>query len=299
MTLPRGLVAFPITPMDVDGRVDCVTLRRLVRRLVDAEVDAIGVLGSTGSYPYLTREERRRALDAALAEADGRTPVMAGVGALRTNDAIALAQDAKAAGAHSGLLAPVSYTPLTEDEVFVHFQAVAQSTDLPLCIYNNPGTTHFSFSEALIERLSWTPNIAGVKNPAPEAVAAPDSVASLRGRVPAHFSIGYSTDWNATEALIAGGDAWYSVLAGLFPSLCMDIRRAVQRGELEQARRQSQHLEPFWSLFKAYGGLRVVYAAANMIGVCDAIPPAPILPLSGEAARQVADALRGALLRPN
>jgi 4-hydroxy-tetrahydrodipicolinate synthase len=74
------------------------------------------LLGSTGTYAYLTRSERRRALDTALDEVSGRTPILVGVGALRTDEAVRLAQDANAAGATAGLLAAVSYTPLTEDE---------------------------------------------------------------------------------------------------------------------------------------------------------------------------------------
>jgi 4-hydroxy-tetrahydrodipicolinate synthase len=279
MTPFQGLIAFPITPMDVDGRVDLEGLRRLVRRLVDAEVDAIGVLGSTGSYPYLTREERRRAIEATLLETGGGTPVIAGVGALRTNDAARLAGDAKAAGAHAGLLAPVSYTPLTDEEVFTHFETVSRGSDLPICIYNNPGTTHFTFSDALIGRLSGLPNVMAVKNPAPAADLAAQAISGLRGRVPARFSIGYSADWGVPEALIAGADAWYSVLAGLFPQPCLAISRAIKNGEIDRARQLNRDLAPIWDLFRTYGGLRVIYAAANLIGVCDAKPPLPILPL--------------------
>jgi 4-hydroxy-tetrahydrodipicolinate synthase len=97
MTL-KGLSAFPITPCSPDGRVDAGSMRRLLAPLLAAEVDSIGLLGSTGSYPYVTREERRRALDLALDEASGRVPILVGVGALRTDEAIRLAQDAKAAG---------------------------------------------------------------------------------------------------------------------------------------------------------------------------------------------------------
>jgi 4-hydroxy-tetrahydrodipicolinate synthase len=121
-----GLIAFPITPMDGDGRVDGSALRRLVRRLVDAEVDAVCVLGSTGSYPYLARDQRLRAIEAAAAEIDGRLPLWAGIGALRTDHAIQHAQDAAAAGVAMGLLAPVSYTPLTEAEVEAHFAAACR-----------------------------------------------------------------------------------------------------------------------------------------------------------------------------
>lgn len=292
MTPFQGLIAFPITPMDAEGRVDREGLRRLVRRLVDAEVDAIGVLGSTGSYPYLTRDERRRAIEATLFETDGKTPVIAGVGALRTDDAILLAADARAAGAHAGLLAPVSYTPLTEDEVFAHFEAVSRGSDLPICIYNNPGTTHFTFSDNLISRLSHLPNVAAVKNPAPEASAAAQAISGLRGQVPARFSLGYSADWGVTEALIGGADAWYSVLAGLFPRPCVAICRAIETGDFDRARQLNEALTPLWDLFKTYSSLRTVYAGANLIGVCNARPPLPILPLSEPRMKQLGAVLR-------
>jgi len=292
MTLFSGLSAFPITPADRHGRVDVSALGALLARLTDAKVDSIGLLGSTGTYAYLSREERRRAIDAALAQVGDRMPVMVGIGALRTDDAVRLGQDAKAAGAAAGLLAPVSYTPLTEDEVFTHFETVARQVDLPLCIYNNPATTRFTFSVDLIARLSRLPNIVAVKNPAPPAEAAAANLSELRGKVPAGFSIGFSTDWNATEALIAGGDAWYSVLAGLFPRPCMDIRSAVRRGDITEARRLNAALRPLWDLFTEFSSLRVIYAAVNLLGLCHAEPPRPILPL-GEAARdRAADVLR-------
>ena len=229
MAVLTGLSAFPITPSNAGGHVDVVALRKLVARLCAADVDSIGLLGSTGSYPYLSRAERRRALDAALEETSGRLPILVGVGALRTDEAVRLAQDAKAAGAAAGLLAPVSYTPLNEEEVFEHFAAVARESGLPLCIYDNPGTTHFRFSPALVGRLSRMAGIVAVKSPAPKASTVAAHLADLRDLVPEGFSLGYSGDWNAVEALLAGGDAWYSVIAGLFPGISVAMVRAVQK----------------------------------------------------------------------
>jgi 4-hydroxy-tetrahydrodipicolinate synthase len=205
--LLRGLSAFPITPANAEGRVDVDAVRKLVAPLCAAKVNSVGLLGSTGTYAYLSRSERRRALDAALEEAAGQVPILVGVGALRTDEAVRLAQDARAAGAAAGLLAPVSYTPLTEDEVFEHFATVARESRLPLCIYDNPSTTHFRFSPALIGRLSRLPDIIAVKSPAPEPQAVAAHLADLRRVVPDGFSLGYSGDWNSVEALIAGGDA--------------------------------------------------------------------------------------------
>ena len=295
MALFAGLAAYPITPADADGVVDVSALRRLVRRLVDAGVDSIGLLGSTGTYAYLTRAERRRAIEAAVDEAAGRTPVMAGIGALRTDAAVALAKDAKAAGAGAGLLAPVSYTPLTDEEVFAHFHAVAGESGLPICVYNNPSTTHFTFGPALVQRLAATPGIVAVKNPAPAAADVAAHLADLRARLPTGFSLGYSVDGACAEAMIAGGDAWHSVLAGLCPGPLLDICRAARAGDAAQARRANARLQPIWELFARHGGLRVVYAAATLMGLSSAQPPRPILPLDPIETAKVGEAFKAVI----
>lgn len=287
MPLIKGFSAFPLTPSDEDGRVDVPALRRVLARLLRAEVDSIGLLGSTGTYPYLTRGERRRALEAAVEEAGGRVPILVGVGALRTDDAVRLAQDAKAVGAAAGLLAPVSYTPLNDEEVFEHFSAVARESGLPLCIYDNPGTTHFKFSLALLSRLSRLENVVALKTPAPERAAAAEHTAALRRSVPERFSLGYSVDERAAEGLLAGGDVWYSVAGGIVPQRCIAVARAAQRGDAAEARRLHAALQPLWDLFREFSGLRVVYAIADQLGICSARPPRPILPLPEPAQRKV------------
>ncbi len=287
MPVVQGLSAFPITPSGPDGRVDVAALRRLVAPLAAAGVDSIGLLGSTGSYPYLTRAERRRALDAALEEAGGRVPILVGVGALRTDEAVRLTEDARDAGAAVGLLAAVSYTPLGDDEVFEHVAAVARA-GLPLCLYDNPSTTHFAFTPALVERLARLDGVVALKSPAP----APDAVAAhldaLRRATPDGFSVGCSVDWHAAEALLAGADAWYGVAAGLFPARCLAILRAARSGDAAEARRLDAAMRPLWDLFRAHSSLRVVYAAAEALGSCRAEPPRPVLPLSAGIRSEVA-----------
>jgi 4-hydroxy-tetrahydrodipicolinate synthase len=291
MNFLTGLSAFPITPAEPGGQVDTVALRKLIARLVAARVDTIGLLGSTGTYAFLTREERRRAVDAALAEADGRTPIIVGVGALRTDEAVKLATDARAAGAVAGLLAPVSYTPLTEDEVYEHFITVAGESGLPIVIYDNPGTTHFRFSPELVARLAKVPGIIGVKNPTESPEKAAAHYPQQRALVPADFSIGYSADWNCTEALLAGAQTWYAVLGGVFPETCLRIVRAAQAGDTAEARRLDAALAPVWGLLKQYSGVRASYALLNLLGLCDRQPPRPVLPLPEQAMRQAAEVL--------
>jgi 4-hydroxy-tetrahydrodipicolinate synthase len=287
-----GLSAFPITPSDAEGRVDDQGLRQLLERIAEAQVDSVGLLGSTGTYAYLSRDERRRTVTIAAEILGGRVPILVGIGALRTDEAIRLAREARAAGADAGLLAPVSYTPLTDHEVVRHFEAVAREGGLPLVIYDNPTTTHFRFSPDLIGRIARLPGVVAAKCPAPEPKAAASGVATLTAAVPADFPVGFSGDWNVTEALIAGGAAWFSVAGGLFPKACLAIVRAVQAGDVARARTLNAGLAPLWALFQAHSSLRVVYALADHLGLCRAEPPRPILPLAPEIQAEIVATVR-------
>jgi 4-hydroxy-tetrahydrodipicolinate synthase len=291
MSVFHGLSAFPITPADEAGRVDTDALARLLQRLEAAGVDSVGLLGSTGTYAYLTRAERRRAIEAAAECLGGRVPLIVGTGALRTDDAQDLARDARAAGADGLLLAPVSYAPLTDEEVFQHFAAVAAASGLPLCVYNNPATTHFTVSDALLARLAQVPGIVAVKNPAPAPEEAKAKLEALRALLPADFAIGYSGDWHAPEAVLAGGVAWYSVVGGLLPRPSLALMRAAQAGNAAEVRRLDAMFEPLWGLFRQHGSLRVVYAAANLLGLTGAQLPRPVLPLGAAERGRIEQAL--------
>ena len=295
MKLFHGLSAFPITPADADGLVDVHALAGLLARLQAAGVDSVGLLGSTGTYAYLARAERRRAIAAAAETLGGKLPIIVGIGALRTDEAMALARDAEAAGADGVLLAPVSYTPLHDEEVYQHFAAVAGASGLPLCIYNNPGTTHFTFSDDLVVRLSGVPRIVAVKSPAPAPAEAKAKIDALRARVPAGFAIGYAADWLVPDAVLAGGVAWYSVVGGLLPRPTLALMRAAQAGDVAAVRQLSLAFAPLWELFRQHGSVRVVFAAANLMGLTDAQPPLPILPLGGAERAGIEAALAGLL----
>ncbi|OYR13478.1 dihydrodipicolinate synthase family protein [Brucella thiophenivorans] len=291
MKLFKGLSAFPLTPIDTSGKLMEGTLGTILTRIHDAGVDSIGLLGSTGGYAFLTREQRRHTVETAVKYIGTKTSLIVGVGALRTDDAQALARDAADAGADALLLAPVSYTPLTQEEGFEHFKAVAETTDLPLCIYNNPGTTRFSFSVELIARLAHVKNIKAIKMPLPADEDYAKEIAKLRSLTPDDFAIGYSGDWGAKDALLAGADAFYSVAAGLLPAQTLALVRAAQSGNRSEAERINEAFEPLWSLFKTYGSFRVMYVIADLLGLAKVEPPRPILQLGEEAQRQVEAAL--------
>ncbi|WP_083594375.1 dihydrodipicolinate synthase family protein [Aurantimonas sp. 22II-16-19i] len=292
MSLFHGLSAFPLTPTDTAGTVHGATLCRFLDRIIAAKADSIGLLGSTGGYAYLSREQRQEAVRVAVDHVGGRVPVIVGVGSLRTDAAVALAQDAKAAGADGLLLAPMSYTPLTDEEVHQHFAAVAEAGELPLCIYNNPGTTRFTFTEDLIARLAKLPHVAAVKMPLAANGAYAGELARLRTLTPEGFAIGYSGDWGAADALLAGCDTWYSVIAGFLPAPALALTRAAQAGHAAEVRRIDGAFSPLWELFKAHGSFRVMFMIAEVLELTTIQPPRPILPLPKTERRAVEAALK-------
>ena len=289
MPLFSGLSAFPITPLTTAGEVLAADLGRLVRRIESGGADSIGLLGSTGTYMFIGREQRRRAVATAVGAA-GSIPVIVGVGAMRTDEAQSLARDAATEGAAGLLLAPVSYTPLTEEEVFEHFLAVASASDLPLCIYSNPGTTNFTFRPAFVARLATIATIAAIKLPLPPSGDIAADLTAFRQAAPG-LSVGYSGDWGCKDALLAGADCWFSVAGGLFPERAAALTAAAIKGDQEEADRQDAAFAGLWSLFRAHGGLRVMYAAANMLGLTDAQPPRPLLGADEGLRTRIASAL--------
>ncbi|MFF4962029.1 dihydrodipicolinate synthase family protein [Streptomyces sp. NPDC001222] len=291
----HGLSAFPLTPTDEQG-IDYTAYASLVARLAAAGVDSIGALGSTGGYAYLTREQRARTAKVAVEAADS-VPVTVSIGAPRTSHVLALAEDAQKAGARAVLLAPVTYQPLTDDEVFGLYEDVTRELSVPLCVYDNPRTTQVHFTDELHGRISRLPNVRSIKIPAvPDDFGqAKARIDALRAAIPETVTIGVSGDWAGVRGLNAGCDVWYSAVGGLFPRTALALARAALAGDAGRATESSDALTPLWALLRQHGGLRVLSAAASHLGLTSE-PNLP-RPLRGldEAARRDVTAVLDAL----
>jgi 4-hydroxy-tetrahydrodipicolinate synthase len=272
-----GLYAFPLTPLD-EQQLHLGAFTQIISQLSAAKIDGICVAGSTGSYAYLNREERALLVKLAVEAAQG-TPVMVGIGANRQRDVLQHLDDAQHAGASSVLLAPLSYQPLSDSEVFGLYETVSHASSVPVCVYINPRTTHFDFSDALLTQIARLPNIASVKFPgvAAEQCEANRVAQYWRGLLPERVTLGVSGDAYAWAAIAGGFDIWYSVLAGLYPAISQALFRSAQ-AETEEINRQ---LEPVWQLFRQHGSLRVVAAMAHLAGItpCDGLPR-PLQPVT-------------------
>ena len=278
-----GLSAFPLTPLD-NGDIDESRFTSLIENLADAGVDSIGALGSTGSYAYLTREQRFAATKLAVSAA-GDIPVITSIGSVRTEDVMSLAEDAQLAGVSGVLLAPVTYQPLTDAEVFRLYQRVTAELSVPLCIYDNAATTGFNFSDDLLIALSHLDNIGSIKLgefPA-DPIQAGQRVQHLKSQMAKGVTLGISGDAQAIAGLLAGCDTWYSVLGGLFPHYTLDLTRTALRGDDSETRQMNISLEPLWTFYRRHGSLRVIASVAEIKGIVQApCLPFPLQTLTGK-----------------
>lgn len=288
-----GLCAFPLTPFQ-DDSVDFSAFEKLISNLTQAKVESICAMGSTGLYPYLSQAEFGSVAKQAVTIA-GDIPVMAGIGSLRTADVLKNAEIAQRAGVSAVLLAPVSYHPLSEAEVFALYEKVTQALSVPLCVYENPGVTNFVFSDNLYAEVSRLPKVAAIKIPGmPFATEhGSERLAQLRTIVPETVSIGVSGDKFGVAGMLAGCDTWLSVVGGLFPNTVKSLIQQVKSGQGALAEQRSEQLNDLWELFvQAKGGVRVMAAAANILGFTEADNlPHPLSPITGRAREKLENLL--------
>ena len=210
-----GLCAFPLTPLHQQN-FDEKAFIRILARLTDAGVDSLGILGSTGSYAYLSREQRRRVVQVAKAHA-GSIPMMVGVGAIATNEVL---RGGGCSGGRGGCV-------ITADDVLSAafrggdlclYEEVCRHVSVPVCLYDNPRTTHVMLADELQGRIAALPAIASIKIPGLPAPQASERVAALRQHLPSRVTLGVSGDAWATAGLQAGCEAGIRSAADSFPA---------------------------------------------------------------------------------
>lgn len=281
------LYAFPLTPL-VNNQPDEAAFLRLLDRVVEAGISHICVLGSTGNYAYLPPETRLYITESARHHLP-KQHLMVNITALTTRQAVQFAKHAEQIGADGLLLAPQSYQTLRETEVFRLFGEVSRATALPICIYDNPSTAHFTFMPAFYAQLAALPNVKAVKIPTVSdgLSAAKAEIDALKQILPSGFEIGISGDWQTCNGLAAGCHHWYSVLAGTFPKTAKQLFDLTVAQDT-QANVLNQALTPLWRYFQQYGSLRTVATLAQMQGLVKRpCLPEPLLDLEGEISEEL------------
>ena len=227
----KGSLVALITPMREDGTVDEKKFAELVEWQIAEGTEGLVPVGTTGESPTLTHEEHKRVVEICVEVARGRVPVVAGTGSNSTAEAIDFTRHAKKAGADACLVVSPYYNKPTQEGLFLHFTAIADTVELPMVVYNIPGRSVVDIAPDTMARLAKHRNIVGVK----------DATANLAR--PLHTRRGCGADFiqlsgedhTALSFLAAGGHGCISVTANVAPRLCAEMHRAWREGRVGEA----------------------------------------------------------------
>jgi 4-hydroxy-tetrahydrodipicolinate synthase len=271
-----------ITPFK-NGEVDVEALEGLVEFQIRQGIDGLVPCGTTGETPALSEEEDRLVIETVVRVANGRVPVVAGTGSNSTGMAIKYTKMAEKAGADGSLQVAPYYNKPTQEGLVRHFAAIAESTTLPLVLYNIPGRTSVTISAQTMARLAEIPGIVGVK----DSTLSMNMISDIKHLCGEEFDI-LSGDDPMTLPLIAlGGTGVISVASNVAPAAVSDMVEALISGDWYRGRELHYQLLPlFRALFLEVNPIPVK-AAASLLGLCSDEMRLPLVPMSGENLRKL------------
>jgi 4-hydroxy-tetrahydrodipicolinate synthase len=221
-----------VTPFREDGSLDEDTLRRLVSRQVKSGVDFLVPCGTTGESPTLSHREHLRIVEIAVQEVNGRIPVLAGAGGYDTSHVIELIGELKRLGVSGVLSVTPYYNKPTQEGLYRHYRAIAESTTLPIVLYSVQGRTSVNVEPATLLRLAEISNIVGVK----EASGNIGQIASILMRAPENLTVLAGDDALTIPVVALGGRGVISVVANEIPAEFAELTHAAMAGDFARAR---------------------------------------------------------------
>ena len=275
-----------VTPFTAAGAVDEAGVRRLARRQIEAGVHFLVPCGTTGESPTLSRAEQLRVVELVIAEADGRTPVLAGAGGYDTRSTVALARELAALGADGLLSVTPYYNRPTQEGLYRHFRTIAESVDRPLVLYNVPSRTGCNIEPATLLRLAAVDNVAGVK----EAAGDLGQMCEICRAAPAGFSVLAGDDAFTLALMALGGRGVISVAANEAPAEMATLVERAAAGDFAGARVVHERLLPLMQINFIESNPIPVKAALEALGVAPARYRLPLTPPS-TASRQRIEAV--------
>ncbi|MGW3263384.1 dihydrodipicolinate synthase family protein [Streptomyces sp. NPDC001056] len=291
MTTPplKGIISYPVTPFDaVTGEVDLSALRTLTSDLVDSGSHAVAPLGSTGESAYLTEREWDAVCETTLDTVAGRVPTLVGVSHWSTEGTVRRARVAARHGATAIMVLPLVYWKLTEAELVEHYSTVARAADLPMMLYNNPGTSGVDLRpETVVALARKIPNLTMVKESSGEV----SRFHALRELSDGELSVYNGNNPVALDAFRAGAAGWCTAAPCLVPQWVLELYGAVTRGQDDRADRLLSELLPLLRFIVHHGLPRAIKAGLEIRNRPAGPPRPPLLPLPPHETRQLREML--------
>jgi 4-hydroxy-tetrahydrodipicolinate synthase len=233
-----------VTPFRSDQSLDEDTLRRLVRRQIEAGINFLVPCGTTGESPTLSHAEHLRVVEITLEEAKGAVPVLAGAGGYNTREVIELARELEQMGVNGILSVTPYYNKPTPEGLYQHYKAIAAAVDLPIIVYSIQGRTGINVEPATLARLATIPNIVGVK----EASGNIAQMANILGILPPDFTVLCGDDPITIALMALGGKGVVSVVSNQIPAEMTELAQACLRGDFAAARQIQSRFLPLMTV---------------------------------------------------
>jgi 4-hydroxy-tetrahydrodipicolinate synthase len=285
----RGSITALITPFK-NGAIDETALRRMVDWQITQGTQGLVPVGTTGESPTLDHAEHQRVVEICVQAANWRVPVIAGAGSNATAEAIQFTRHAKEAGADAVLSVAPYYNKPTQEGLYRHFAAIAETVDIPIILYNIPGRSIVEIAVETMARLAEIPQIIGVKDATGNLARASRDRAAL----PKDFIRLSGEDSTSLGFMAHGGQGCISVTSNVAPKLCAEFQSACLAGDFTTGLALQDKLMPLHDALFCEASPAPTKYAASLLGICEPDVRLPIIPLSDKARDTVRSAMQHA-----
>lgn len=271
------LLTAMVTPFNADGRVNYEKAADLAEWLINNGSDGLVVAGSTGEAATMSAEEKLELFRVVVNRINKRVPVIAGTGSNNTADSVKMTKMAEAMGVDGALIVGPYYNKPTQEGFYQHFAAVAQSTGLPIIVYNVPGRTASNISPAIVARLAADfENIVAIK----EAAGNVAQVAELYSVLPEEFTIYSGDDGLIIPFMSVGATGLISVLSNIGGGILQDVMQAYEDGRVREAAKLNARMVPLANaMFIETNPIPVKAAVTLVTGIDAGQPRLPLTPM--------------------
>ena len=276
-TSDQGIYCYVMTPFAKNGDVDLGALKAYVETIIQSGVDGLTCIASTCEGAYLSEQERFDVAEVVCKIAGGRVRVNVGAGAISTRQAIRYAKHAEHCGATALMVDMQTYFPVTMDEAYRHFSAIAESVTIPIRLYNIPAPNKFDFTPERLVHMASISRITSIKEASGDVNRVRDIKALCRSR----FAIFCGFHYMVLDAFRLGAVGWEAGLHPLIARPCVDLYRAVAvERDAAKSERLFQQLLPLFTLFRYYGVPQTLKAMSAWSDIKLGEPRSPLSPLA-------------------
>lgn len=282
----RGTYPVIPTPFNQDYSLNLSGLKENLDWLISEGVHGVIAVGSTGEFLCLTEEERKKVVETTIEHVNGRIPVIIGTAAEWTKEAVYWTQHAESAGADGVMIVAPYYSRPHEEELYAHYKEIAEATNIPIMVYNNPDTTGINMSPQFLARLAEIDRIDYLKDTTFDARRIRDILRFSQGKLTVFAGI------MAYESFVMGAEGWVSVPANIAPRYCAQMFDLCAEGKYEEAKKIYEKLTPLLYLLEFGDYVQVPKYAWDLMGLAGGPPRLPRLPLRDEKKEQLKQILQ-------